>query len=126
MYKKVSKGEQISYATLSNEECTVVFPSYYRFFAVKGDNIIAAFHNNIIAKTDGVYEPDSGVIYMTSGIDVNTIYIKGSGDCTIWGGDSMIECPFKSEYSIGTINIIPIATPTPVKIEGRNGDVWLS
>ena len=123
MYRKVNKGENITYLTLNNEECTLVFPQEYKIFMVKGNGFLAGLHPGLTQGDDGVYESNDNIIYINSYVCLNTIYIKGTGKCAVWAGKNSYQCPFTHSGG-GTGETVTYSEDEPSVNDGKNGDVW--
>lgn len=127
----VRSGEQYAKITITDAE-TVKFSDKWDVFAVKGEGITVKLAAN--DSGDGVYSTDDldGSVIIAHNRRLDTMYLTGTGDVIVWAGASAVDCPFKKKAKGGgsggssETNIIPLATPSVVKIEGYEGDAYRS
>ena len=84
--------------TLTGEEVAVKFPCTYSVFGIKGDSMLLYPKSGMAQGDDGVYDTaeGDGSVIMCLHYQADTVYIKGTGDCVIWAGNSTLDNPFSS------------------------------
>jgi hypothetical protein len=88
--------ERIANITIDSTE-EVTFKPAYPFYAVKGESVKATLIANIAADaTQGVYSTDNGNGYtiIKNPKMETTLYLTGTGDVSVWGGENPEACPF--------------------------------
>lgn len=88
--------ERIANITIDSTE-EVVFKPAYPFYAVKGEGIKATLIADIADDaTQGVYSTDNGNGYtiIKNPKMETTLYLTGTGDVSVWGGENPEACPF--------------------------------
>ena len=88
--------ERIANITIDSTE-EVTFKPAYPFYAVKGESIKATLIADIADDaTQGVYSTDNGNGYtiIKNPKMETTLYLTGTGDVSVWGGENPEACPF--------------------------------
>jgi hypothetical protein len=88
--------ERIANITIDSTE-EVAFKPAYPFYAVKGESIKATLIADIADDaTQGVYSTDNGNGYtiIKNPKMETTLYLTGTGDVSVWGGENPEACPF--------------------------------
>lgn len=82
--------------TLTGEEVAVKFPCTYSVFGIKGDSMLLYPKSGMAQGDDGVYDTaeGDGSAMMPLYYQTDTVYIKGTGSCVVWAGNSPLDCPF--------------------------------
>lgn len=122
--------------TLTGEEVAVKFPCTYSVFGIKGDNMLLYPKSGMAQGDDGVYDTAEGddSVIMCLHYQAETVYIKGTGSCVIWAGNSTLDNPFSSTGKGGggsggdnthykgttTTAISNGSTTNPITIDGKS------
>lgn len=88
--------ERIANITIDSTE-EVTFKPAYPFYAVKGEGVKATLIADIADDaTQGVYSTDNGNGYtiIKNPKMETTLYLTGTGDISVWGGENPEACPF--------------------------------
>ena len=88
--------ERIANITIDSAE-EVTFKPAYPFYAVKGESVKATLIADIADDaTQGVYSTDNGNGYtiIKNPKMETSLYLTGTGDVSVWGGENPEACPF--------------------------------
>lgn len=88
--------ERIANITIDSAE-EVAFKPAYPFYAVKGEDVKATLIADIASDaTQGVYSTDNGNGYtiIKNPKMETTLYLTGTGNVSVWGGENPEACPF--------------------------------
>lgn len=95
-YPMTTVTERIANITIDSTE-EVTFKPAYPFYAVKGEGVKATLIADIADDaTQGVYSTDNGNGYtiIKNPKMETTLYLTGTGDISVWGGENPEACPF--------------------------------
>lgn len=129
----VDAGKDRATIELSGET-KVVFsfdPNVIAVEAVSGE-VNVSLDEGATAGDDGCDTLSEGQSTRMNPIADKCIYVNGTGTVRVWGGRSGEDCPFSKggkgggSGGISETNIIPLATPEVVKIEGYEGNAYRS
>ncbi len=99
MEKIVKSGERVTHVTLDGTECAVRFSAEYRVFYVKseGSEVLVSLRSGAVRGDDGTLIcPSGGSVGYPHMRHVNTVYLTGTGDVTVFAGNEADAAPFKS------------------------------
>ncbi len=127
MEKIVKSGERVTHVTLDGTECAVRFSAEYRVFYVKseGSEVLVSLRSGAVRGDDGTLIcPSGGSVGYPHMRHVNTVYLTGTGDVTVFAGNEADAAPFKSAAQGGGDDIS--ASGNPVILSGLQGGVPFS